>query len=165
MTQETSIQVRVKALRDAAAAVCQDCKRGYDLEKQGAVGWVHIWIDTTSQSKLWPMVNLCNAAAIHDLIEQAEAEGREAGERKDELLILLRDLCGEFGDNDWPDELNRADALEKHFLKYIWQAQLNAVNENHAAAIEWLKGNSMAEIEAERIKAGIEAVGPKYLSF
>src|SRR5437870_3081598 len=31
-----------------------------------------------------------------------------------ETLAMLRIVCGELGDNDWPDDLHFADVLEKH---------------------------------------------------
>lgn len=31
----------------------------------------------------------------------------------------LRDLCGDFGDNDWPDELYLADIIDKHLGRHL----------------------------------------------
>lgn len=33
---------------------------------------------------------------------------------REESVAALRDVCGEFGDNDWPDDLHLADVIEKH---------------------------------------------------
>lgn len=38
---------------------------------------------------------------------------RLVSERADAIAVL-RDLCEEFGDNDWPDDLHLADIIEKH---------------------------------------------------
>ena len=29
-------------------------------------------------------------------------------------IVALREVCAAFGDNDWPDELDLADIIEKH---------------------------------------------------
>jgi len=34
-----------------------------------------------------------------------------------ETLMLLRELCGDFGDNDWPDNLHLVDIIEKHLIR------------------------------------------------
>lgn len=34
----------------------------------------------------------------------------------------LRDLCADFGDNAWPDDLNLADVIEKHLGRSLWQS-------------------------------------------
>jgi len=41
-----------------------------------------------------------------------------ATERADTIL-LLRKLCEEYGDNDWPDNLHLSDIIEKHLIYYI----------------------------------------------
>lgn len=83
MTPETSIQVRMKALRDAAAAVCTNCKNGHK-PKRIATTWIHHYT---------AIVHHCAAASIHDLIKQAEAEEREAGDAAaPDLLAACNDL-------------------------------------------------------------------------
>lgn len=34
-------------------------------------------------------------------------------------IITLRSLCVEFGDNDWSDDLNLSDIIEKHLMRHI----------------------------------------------
>lgn len=34
-------------------------------------------------------------------------------------IAQLRDLCGRFGDNEWPDNLHLADVIEKHLGRYL----------------------------------------------
>jgi len=34
-------------------------------------------------------------------------------------IATLRDLCEEFGDNDWPDTLNLSDIIDKHLGRYL----------------------------------------------
>ena len=36
--------------------------------------------------------------------------------------VALRRLCADHGDNDWPDNLHLADALDKHLGKYLEKA-------------------------------------------
>lgn len=38
---------------------------------------------------------------------------------RNEAIEQLRDLCGEFGDNDWPDELSLADIIEIHLGRHL----------------------------------------------
>jgi hypothetical protein len=33
---------------------------------------------------------------------------------REEAITALRDICEEFGDNNWPDTLHLADIIEKH---------------------------------------------------
>jgi len=45
------------------------------------------------------------------------------GER--ELAIsLLREVCGDFGDNDWEPSLNLYDIIEKHLADYLYLKDL-----------------------------------------
>jgi hypothetical protein len=39
-------------------------------------------------------------------------------ERK-QAIAVLRELCGKFGDNDWPDDLYLSDIIEKHLGDYL----------------------------------------------
>ena len=59
-----------------------------------------------------------------------------------ETIALLRDLCAQTGDNDWPDDLHPADVIEKH----LWRS-INAEIERHQARAE------AAEAAIERVKA------------
>ncbi len=36
----------------------------------------------------------------------------------DETRAMLRYVCGEVGDNDWPDTLHLADVIEKHLFRH-----------------------------------------------
>lgn len=45
-----------------------------------------------------------------------EAREREIKESKQ----LMREVCAEFGDNDWPDDLYLLDVLEKHLAKHLY---------------------------------------------
>lgn len=37
-----------------------------------------------------------------------------------ETLVKLRELCRDFGDNDWTDNLHLADVVEKHLGKHLY---------------------------------------------
>ena len=39
-------------------------------------------------------------------------------ERAD-VVLKLREICEDFGDNDWPSDLHLADVLEKHLLRRL----------------------------------------------
>lgn len=34
-------------------------------------------------------------------------------------LLLLRDICATYGDNDWPDDAHLADVIEKHLIRNL----------------------------------------------
>jgi predicted secreted protein len=38
---------------------------------------------------------------------------------RSEAIAILRDLCEEFGDNNWDENLHLADIIEKHLGKYL----------------------------------------------
>lgn len=38
-----------------------------------------------------------------------------------EVLAKLRELCEEYGDNDWPDNLHPADVIEKHLVRPLYE--------------------------------------------
>jgi len=38
-----------------------------------------------------------------------------------ETILFLRELCEEFGDNEWKDDLHLKDILEKHLAKRLWE--------------------------------------------
>lgn len=38
---------------------------------------------------------------------------------REATIAMLRQVCGEFGDNDWGVNLHLADIIEKHLLKHL----------------------------------------------
>lgn len=38
---------------------------------------------------------------------------------REQAVAALRNLCEQFGDNDWPDNLHLADVIEKHQGRYL----------------------------------------------
>lgn len=43
---------------------------------------------------------------------------------RDETRAVLRDLCGRFGDNEWPDDLYVPDVLRKHLEEHLNDREL-----------------------------------------
>ena len=41
---------------------------------------------------------------------------------REEAVAVLRSLCAEFGDNDWPDNLHLADIIDKHLGRHLHKA-------------------------------------------
>ena len=39
---------------------------------------------------------------------------------REETIAILRYLCRDFGDNEWNEELNLADIIEKHLGDHLW---------------------------------------------
>jgi hypothetical protein len=66
---------------------------------------------------------------IRALLRELDPECDDAPEVKlarlvverEEALQHLRDLCAEFGDNDWPNDLHLADVIDKHLGRYLWE--------------------------------------------
>ncbi len=42
----------------------------------------------------------------------------------------LRELCAEFGDNDWPNDLDLADVIEKHLGRKLYADYRNGEGED-----------------------------------
>lgn len=40
---------------------------------------------------------------------------------REEAIIQLRNLCREFGDNDWDENLRLADVIEKHLGRHLYE--------------------------------------------
>ncbi len=38
---------------------------------------------------------------------------------REQAVAKLREVCGDFGDNDWTNELHLADVIDKHLARYI----------------------------------------------
>lgn len=36
-----------------------------------------------------------------------------------QTVAMLRRVCEEFGDNEWPDDLHLADVIEKHLWRHL----------------------------------------------
>lgn len=49
-----------------------------------------------------------------------------------EVVAKLREICGEYGDNKWEDDLHLVDVLEKHLLQHL-DADADATDERIAA--------------------------------
>lgn len=69
-----------------------------------------------------------NRAAWARLLQQALGElGYDSPEaqatkwiiEREEAIVALRDVCGDFGDNDWSNSLNLADVIEKHLTRHL----------------------------------------------
>ncbi len=38
---------------------------------------------------------------------------------RQQAVDILRQVCEDHGDNEWPDELHLADVIEKHLLRHL----------------------------------------------
>ena len=61
-------------------------------------------------------------------LDYPEGEKRIAQlvKEREEAIAILRDLCRDFGDNDWIEDLNLADIIEKHLGKYLFTDKDNS---------------------------------------
>lgn len=67
-----------------------------------------------------------NRAAWTSLLAEAMRnlghEGRTPGSfvvEREQAVAMLRQVCAEFGDNDWSDGLHLSDVIEKHLLNHL----------------------------------------------
>lgn len=55
---------------------------------------------------------------LREIGPTASSEARLLLERA-EAVAMLRSICTEHGDNDWPDELHLADVIDKHLARHL----------------------------------------------
>ncbi len=53
-----------------------------------------------------------------DLVIEVKYLEKERGA----AVKMLRQLCADFGDNDWPDDLHLADVIDKHLGDHLYQS-------------------------------------------
>lgn len=51
--------------------------------------------------------------------EPSKAQDNWIDGEREATIAALRILCGDFGDNDWLDDLHLADVVEKHLSKHL----------------------------------------------
>lgn len=61
---------------------------------------------------------------LNHVLRELGADSPEAGQarwasERTEALAVLRRICREHGDDDWPDDLHLADVLEKHLERHL----------------------------------------------
>lgn len=60
-------------------------------------------------------------------VDQSENEREKAfqamAQERAQVVVLLRELCADFGDNDWPDNLHLYDVIEKHLARRLHEGQ------------------------------------------
>jgi hypothetical protein len=57
--------------------------------------------------------------ALRALGQSDEAAASRWVLERQETVALLRRLCAEYGDNDWPDDLYLVDVIEKHLERHL----------------------------------------------
>ena len=45
---------------------------------------------------------------------------RDIDKERKETIVIIKELCAEFGDLDFPDDLHTGDMLDKHLGKYLF---------------------------------------------
>lgn len=61
---------------------------------------------------------------LAECLRQLGVDDPEAGAtrwvaERAEIVAMLRQVCGQYGDNDWDDALHLADVIEKHLWAYL----------------------------------------------
>lgn len=52
-------------------------------------------------------------------MDSPEFETARLASERSRLVTTLREICAEFGDNDWPENLDLSDVLEKHLARHL----------------------------------------------
>jgi hypothetical protein len=78
-----------------------------EREKAYLEGQRNVWLNILFTS--------CDKLGVDDPAVQWHAWVAE----RTEVVRLLRQICADYGDNDWPDNLYLPDVLEKHLHRYI----------------------------------------------
>jgi hypothetical protein len=47
---------------------------------------------------------------------------------REETIAQLRDVCEEYGDNEWSEELHLGDVVEKHLYRHLQQQEAQQAN-------------------------------------
>lgn len=76
------------------------------------------------QEKIWIDGNRAAWGRILQLAVREIAPGPEQDVaqlllERQQVVAVLRDVCRDHGDNDWPDDLHLADVVQKHLLPYL----------------------------------------------
>lgn len=60
------------------------------------------------------------AAALAGLgVSGSRGKAAALAKERAEAVVALRSICAEHGDNDWEDNLNLADVIEKHLGRHL----------------------------------------------
>jgi hypothetical protein len=65
-------------------------------------------------------------SVLGECLRHLDGKDRDAhrwqAERAD-VVAVLRRVCAEYGDNEWPDDLHLGDVIEKHLEPYLEAAR------------------------------------------
>lgn len=56
--------------------------------------------------------------AMRELGDETPSEAKLVAERA-AAIATLRSVCSEYGDNDWDDDLNLSDIIDKHLRRHL----------------------------------------------
>lgn len=72
------------------------------------------------QQTIWRvMLRKCIAHLIPQYDEPGDKQLALLVAERSEAIAILRNLCEEFGDNDWDEDLYLADIIDKHLGKHL----------------------------------------------
>lgn len=57
--------------------------------------------------------------AVGELRDGVDVTAEALLAEREDVRRILRRICAEHGDNDWPDDLHLGDVLEKHLEPYL----------------------------------------------
>jgi predicted secreted protein len=82
-----------------------------------------------TKKRIWQMViehgqRTALVGVIRDALRQLGYDDPEAATsawivERQGAVVALRDLCASHGDNDWPDDLDLSDVINKHLANHL----------------------------------------------
>lgn len=99
-----------------------------------------------------------NAAYLRIMREAMSQLGYETSEvahadwmlERESAISALREACGDFGDNDWENDLNLSDIIEKHLTKHLHGSNFKSTLQDDEPVdyISYLLRQALTEMEA-----------------
>lgn len=96
--------------------LCNDCYDALEKEAMQAIEEIEYQIGYKQAWLL--MLKQCIKSLGYEEKEPDEIKAAWIQERE-ETILVLRNLCSEYGDNNWPDDLHLRDVIQKHLVDYL----------------------------------------------
>lgn len=101
---------------------------------------------------------------MEGLSDDPEAVGTRWVQERTDIITVLRDLCKEHGDNNWPDDMHLGDVISKHLVPYLSESAVPDIQPHDpqpydldcedtalvAAIISDERDRQMAEVDRQR---------------
>jgi hypothetical protein len=62
-----------------------------------------------------------SAEDVARMVDEAGKPKEFTSTERQDVVRQLREVCGDYGDNDWPDNLHLGDVIEKHLARNLYE--------------------------------------------